>query len=165
MTGRGDAAPSDEIPWLACEKDADCTSVELGCYYWQPVNAKYAEDMKKYMSACAKSVEAGPQPSSRCADHLCVDDPYTVKYWKQLDVPLKNGPVDKRILACLDAAKIWVNRIGYDYVTLREPFLQKLDELIAAGTFDANQPLEQVVEFALPCDEVDAKARIAFGKK
>ncbi|MDE2290815.1 MAG: hypothetical protein KGL53_01925, partial [Elusimicrobia bacterium] len=40
------AKPSEHAQWQACRKDADCTSVELGCWYWQPVSKAHAEDMK-----------------------------------------------------------------------------------------------------------------------
>jgi hypothetical protein len=70
------AASAENKEWLVCEKDADCTSVELGCSYWQPVNKKYVTEMKTAgPAACLKSVPVCPQPTPRCADQVCVNNP------------------------------------------------------------------------------------------
>ena len=76
LAGEGYAVPPVNKEWLACEKDTDCTSVEVGCWHWQPVNRKYAEQMKSAgFVACKKSVPAGPQPASRCVAQVCVNAP------------------------------------------------------------------------------------------
>src|ERR1035437_9207957 len=70
------AGPSDENEWLTCEKNADCTSVTVGCYRWAPVNKQFAAEMKQEgMVSCKKSVDPGPQPTTSCVNHLCVNDP------------------------------------------------------------------------------------------
>lgn len=66
--------PADHREWLACAKDEDCTSVELGCAYWQPVNKASADAMKDaYPPVCAASAPPGPQPPARCKEHACVN--------------------------------------------------------------------------------------------
>jgi hypothetical protein len=58
--------------WLVCSENVECTSVLGGCQYWQPVNAKYAESMKAAIfTPCKKTVDPGPQPVTRCVDHVC----------------------------------------------------------------------------------------------
>ena len=72
LAGQARAWPADEKDWLACKKDADCTSVKLGCSYWQPVNKKYAKAMKeKYPVSCLQTLPAGPQPPPYCISHMC----------------------------------------------------------------------------------------------
>jgi hypothetical protein len=151
--------PADEKEWLACEKDADCTSVQLGCYYWQPVSKAHAEDMRtKYMSACTASVFPGPQPSLSCVGHVCVNDPYTVKYWNQQGTPQDAlfgiRFVDRRIVACLHAANMEANSIGSSYVELRDSFVPKIDGLIHQGKFHPDEPLDRVIESAISCEDV-----------
>lgn len=82
VTGYAMAGPSDEKGWIACEKNADCTSVELGCWHWQPVNKKYTEAIKAaHPPVCAQSISASPQPTTSCVHHICVNDPHTAKGW------------------------------------------------------------------------------------
>ena len=153
-----EAAPSDENAWLSCVKKENCSSVELGCWYWQPVNKNHAEDMRaKYAPVCSKSINPGPQPSSSCQNGFCVNNPYPVQYWKQLDIPGKNGPIDKRIGECLRDAnfrKDW--GVGMEYVEFRQPYLDKVDDLINNGTFENDQSLENVIESTISCEDVIA---------
>jgi hypothetical protein len=161
------AAPADEKQWLTCEKNSDCTSIELGCYYWQPVNVHFVKDMKvAYSAACEKSLEAGPKPENSCIDHACINTPYTVKFWKILGRVLQNGLVDKRMRACLDEANITVDWLkqGLAYVEVREPFWQKIDATVRSGTLKDERPLEQVIESEISCQDVAVAAKASFKK-
>jgi hypothetical protein len=160
----------EDKQWRACDTNAECTSVEVGCYRWQPVNSKYAQDMRAAgVVACKKSFRPGPQPTSSCAAHICVNDPYTVAYWPKLTgTPQQNVAVDKRIDACLHAAGMQPPAPVYDPVTrfttfpyaeLRQFFFQKADRLIRKQAYVPDEPLESVMESAIACDEVTAKAK------
>src|SRR4051812_22317057 len=70
------AGPPIPHEWLVCAKDSDCTSVEVGCYSWQPVNKIYASEAKRRGSiACKKSMPAGPQTPAMCVENMCMKGP------------------------------------------------------------------------------------------
>jgi hypothetical protein len=157
---------ADGKSWLlTCEKDSDCTSVERGCWRWQPVSRKfkYIETAKKAFDSCMQSVAPGPQPPPRCVDHQCVNGPYTVKSWMDFQGSFQERkvmigqPVSDRVESCLTAARIekdWMQEIR-----LREPYFQKIDEAIRGQRFPEEEPLERVAESLIACDELVSKAR------
>ena len=58
--------------WMACSEDADCTVVALGCYYWQPVNKKHADQMlKESLVLCDRSILPGLKPELICEKKVC----------------------------------------------------------------------------------------------
>jgi len=60
--------------WLACESDTDCTSITMGCSYWQPVNKQYIEQMKSARTMdCISTTKEGPQPASGCVNRVCAN--------------------------------------------------------------------------------------------
>lgn len=66
----------EQQQWLTCDGDSDCTSVEGGCYYWQPVNKQHAKDMERAIDIdCLASTIPGPQPTSLCKNHVCENGP------------------------------------------------------------------------------------------
>ena len=70
------ALPADQQQWLTCDEDKDCTPVDLGCWYWQPVSKKHAVDMENaHIAVCTASIDPGPQPPSICAKHVCENGP------------------------------------------------------------------------------------------
>jgi hypothetical protein len=170
IAGVAHAAPQDEKEWLACQKDADCTSVELGCWYWQPINVIHSQDMKeKYVPTCSASVPAGPQPSIACNNHICINN-YTVKYWKQLDqVPYKNVWIAKKMDQCLKDANLNIDWTGvskkthvsksFDYMEIREPLIKKVDETVSQGKYSDGESLQKLIDLTISCDEVVAKAK------
>lgn len=160
-TGYSFADPPVEKGWLTCEKKADCTSVKAGCYYWQPVNKKYAAAMKEaHPPNCELSVPAGPQPTSSCADHLCVNDPYTVKNWRLA------GPDGRFILAnvigdrmnsCLHAAKVELNVDNRTF--LRDSYIQQVDNDIRQKHIAEDKRLDQLMESMISCKELLTRAK------
>src|SRR3989442_15251897 len=95
------AVLEDEEKWLACETDGECTSVKLGCYYWQSVNKAYAAAMeKRHRTGCKKSRSAGPRPHSSCFNNLCVKF-YTGEDWKRLEDYQKRTPGVGRMDECI----------------------------------------------------------------
>lgn len=157
---------ADGKSWLlTCDKDSECTSVERGCWRWQPVNRKfkYIEAAKKAFDSCMQSVAPGPQPPPRCVDHQCVNGSYTVKSWIDFQGPLQERkvmvgqPVDDRVGSCLTAAG--VEKDWKQEIRLREPYFQKIDEAIRGQRFPEDEPLERVVESIMVCDELVSKAR------
>lgn len=156
------AAPLENKEWLACDKNADCTSVVVGCYQWVPASKEHAAEVQQQGHvACKKSVESGPQPTSSCVNHFCVNDPYTVAYWKRL--PYRGGFVSERINSCLRTAGIdptWQTQQVYAAIRDSEyKYLDTIDGLIQKNTFPADKPLVEVVESAISCDDVVAKVK------
>jgi len=150
-----DAKPSDHKEWLACEKDDDCTSVKVGCYYWQPVAKKFATAMKReHFTACRKSVPAGPQPPSGCVNHVCVNK-FTVGYWKLLGegpdyYGFQNQWIRRRLDSCLRAASVGLD--GDGYASLLGLYSQKVAEFIREKRPAEDERLEQVLEAVIPCE-------------
>lgn len=64
--------------WTACQKTSECGVAEIGCYYWQPVNKKFARVMQRdwfQNHGCLSSVSAGPIPNVACVDRVCKEVP------------------------------------------------------------------------------------------
>lgn len=58
--------------WLACQADADCAVVEIGCTYWQPVNTKSKDAMTaRYREICGRNLPPGPKPEVSCTENVC----------------------------------------------------------------------------------------------
>ena len=150
------AAPADETAWISCTKDADCTSVKLGCWYWQPVNKSHAEDMrKKYVLGCLKSTNIGPQPTPRCDQGVCINSPYTVGYWIDLDMVGKNKVVDTRISACIKQGHAETEKpSGLSYVDFRQPFLDKANAMLNPGKFPKDTTIAKAMASIVPCKDV-----------
>ncbi len=157
------AAPVDESAWIACENDTQCTSVELHCSYWQPVNSLHVNDMKaKYTSSCIHPASSDPQPFSGCTNHMCVNESYTIHNWRNFALSEKSEMVDKQILTCLKSVPAqadWIEGEIY-YDKFREPFLEKVNILISRGTFSDSQPLQEAIETMVPCKDVISAAQL-----
>ena len=150
--------PSDRRAWLACGKDADCTSVELGCYYWQPVSKEFAAEMKAaYPPVCAKSVLAGLQPPARCVERLCANGPFTVRFWKLLDSGAQHRFVGQRMRACLQATTHTMN--DDDFASWEALYFERVDRSIRGGRVDHDEPLERAAAAAIPCEKIVAWQR------
>jgi len=157
VAGLAFAYPSDHKDWMACAKDDDCTSVELGCYYWQPVNRKHAAEMKTQgPPACSASVPSGPQPLVHCLHQVCEND-YRGRDWHYHGDEL----VDQRIDSCLEAAGLTINwraeRAQYD--GLHSTYMQRITKVIRENPSAADKRLEYIIASEMPCEAVTAKAK------
>lgn len=160
------AQPSEEKEWLTCETSEDCTSVELGCWYWQPVNKAYAKAMQdKYSPLCRVSLPPGPQPPAQCHDYRCINASYTGKYWKELESFRQVGFIDRRISSCLQEAGLDAQKLSiYENAALRDPFIDSVDFLIAEDSSKQVEPLEDVIKNAISCEEVVIRFRSTINK-
>jgi hypothetical protein len=148
--------------WLACEQASECTSVELGCWYWQPVNGKYTAEIKAANTPdCRRSVASGPQPQPSCIDQHCANAPFTVDYWAHLENCQKAGLVGDRVNECLRSAHI-SPQLRRD-VTLRESYLQAVEKTFQIKEFPPDIPLAKIIGLWIGCEDVVERAT-AFGK-
>jgi hypothetical protein len=158
LPAAGIAAPhrpdqiEDHPEWLSCSVSSDCISVQLGCYYWQAINKTYSSRATAGV-ACTKSNPPGPQPTTHCEDHKCVNDPFTVAVWDHLEPYQKFSVVSRRAEACRpgpnpipspdDAAKIYV------YETA-------MDDAIHSNRFPDTALIDDAVKQIVPCKELIA---------
>jgi hypothetical protein len=143
--------------WLACEKDADCTAVELGCYHWQPVRRPYAAAMKRAnATACTKSTPAGPMPPTSCARRECVIGPFTVGYWKLLGdqdhSPIQFRLIGERMNSCLRAADLEMS--AKDRSPWNEIYFQRIHRLILEPGLPDMTLLDPVLRSVIACEEL-----------
>lgn len=148
--------------WLACEENADCTSIILGCSYWQPVNKKYISEMRaaSYLGACSASFPPGPQPTSSCVNRKCGNDPdhpYAGKDWGRLGIFQRQQLISERLYLCTETAGIKIQ--GPAYPGFRDPYLRKVDNFIRHNPSTANKPLDQIIASQIFCKEVVIKAK------
>jgi len=149
------SGPLDDHPeWLACASASECTSVRLGCNYWQPINKNFSSATTGVGSACLKSIPAGPQPTVSCVDHQCVNDPFTVRYWTRLEPYQKFQLVMSRVEACRQASGGFSN--GGDSTSWTRQYEKVLDEQIRNHQFPDNQLLTIAVQTVAPCAELVA---------
>jgi hypothetical protein len=149
------SGPLDDHPeWLTCASASECTSVKLGCYYWQPINKNYFSDTIGVGSACLKSILAGPQPTVTCVNHQCVNEPFTVRYWARLESYQKFQLVMSRVEDCRQAT-VGVSISG-DSTTWTHQYEKVLDEQIRNHQFPDNQLLVIAVRTVVPCAELVA---------
>ena len=121
------SGPLDDHPeWFTCASASECTSVRLGCYYWQPINKNFSSSVGS--SSCTKSRPAGPQPTGSCVNHQCVNDPFTVKNWSELEPYQKFELVMSRVEACGQASGGFSND-GYS-ISRTQRYEAVLDEQI-----------------------------------
>ena len=147
------SGPLDDHPeWLACASASECTSAKLGCYYWQPINKNFSSAATSVGSFCHKSNPAGPQPTVSCADHQCVNDPFTVQYWSQLESYQKFQLVMSRVEACRQASGGFSN--GGDLASWTQRYEAVMDEQIRNHQFPDNQLLATAVLTVVPCAEL-----------
>lgn len=147
------SSPLDDHPeWLACNTSAECTSVTLGCYYWQPVNKNYAAAASSAGSSCLKSVPAGPQPTASCVDHECVNAPFTVRYWTKLESYQKFQQVMRRVEACHQASGSAARTEELAEWTWQ--YEAVLDGQIRSNVFMDDQPLSAAIQSVVPCAEL-----------
>ncbi len=80
--GEGQQLPRDRTrgmkpEWIACSQDQECDAIEVGCYYWAPVNKKFAKAVEEAdkPKRCERSISEGPKPELVCVDHKCVIAP------------------------------------------------------------------------------------------
>lgn len=160
------AQPSEEKEWLTCATSEDCTSVELGCWYWQPVNKVYTKAMRdKYPPHCRVSLPPGPRPPAQCHDYRCINASYTGKYWKELESFRQVGFIDRRISSCLQEAGLDKQELSiYENADLRDPFIDLVGLLIEKDSLKQAEPLEVVIENAISCEEIVAKFRSIINK-
>jgi hypothetical protein len=72
--------PANQQQWMACDQDSDCTSIVMGCSFWQPINKDHVRDMRNaYMAKCLSRTDPGPQPPSICAGKVCENGPLPPK--------------------------------------------------------------------------------------
>jgi hypothetical protein len=163
VTGLAAAAPTASsgppVPqkWLACEKDADCTAVEVGCYYWQPVTRQHAISMKRtYSTGCKKSAPAGPKPPTSCAQRQCVNGPYTVRYWKLLgdqdQSPIQIRLIRERMESCLRAANLKMS--AQDSSSFSELYFRQTYQVILQPGFSDDTLLNLVLQSVIGCEEL-----------
>jgi len=63
---------SARTEWVACKTAQDCTAVKLGCYYWQPVNQRFATRMvQEYSIDCRSYRSPGKMPELICEENTC----------------------------------------------------------------------------------------------
>jgi len=147
------SGPLDDHPeWLTCASSSECTSVKLGCYYWQPINRKYAASAPA--SACSKSNLPGPQPTVSCVDHRCENDPFTVREWLQLESYQKYQLVSARVEVCRQAAGL-TPRSGDD-ASWTTRYMAVLDKSIREHQFPDNEVLTTTMKKIVPCEELVA---------
>jgi hypothetical protein len=154
---QGSSGPPVPGQWLACEKDADCTSVEMGCDHWQPVRRQYATSVKRRDSAaCTKSTPAGPKPASSCVQRQCVNGPYTVRYWKLLGdqdhSPIQYRLIHERMQSCLRAAKLEMS--AKDSSSWSEHYFRRAYQVILEPGFSDEILLDVVLQSVIPCEEL-----------
>ena len=142
----------DHPEWLTCASALECTSVKLGCWYWQPINKKFSSSVGS--SACATSRPAGPQPTGRCVNHQCVNDPFTVKNWSQLESYQKFELVMIRVEACSQASGWFLN--SGDQISWTQRYQAVMDEQIRSRQFPDNQLLTIAAKAVVPCAELVA---------
>ena len=171
VTGFTLAAPSVKKEWSACDNNDECTSVEGGCYYWQPVNRYYANAMKTALfTSCKKSIDPGPQPISSCVSHLCVNNPYTmggvnpytVKQWTFLethfdDQGIRFQLVGERINECLQAGAMVLSQLAK--LTLTNHYTSMIDAGIHKNRFSEDKPMFQVIKSVISCEDVVSRAK------
>lgn len=147
------SGPLDDHPeWFTCASASECTSVRLGCYYWQPINKNFSSSVGS--SSCTKSRPAGPQPTGSCVNHQCVNDPFTVKNWSELEPYQKFELVMSRVEACGQASGGFSND-GYS-ISRTQRYEAVLDEQIRHRQFPDNQLLTIAVRAVVPCAELVA---------
>lgn len=139
----------DHPEWFTCASASECTSVKLGCYYWQPVNKNFSSSAARIGSSCLNSIPAGPQPTMSCVDHQCVKDPFTVQYWSQLESYQKFDLVMSRVEACRQASGEFLNR--EDSTSWTQQYEAVLDEQIRNHQFPDKQLLTIAVQTVVPC--------------
>lgn len=144
----------DHPEWLTCASASECTSVKLGCYYWQPINKNFSSSAARIGSACRQAIPAGPQPTVSCVDHQCGNDPFTVQYWSQLESYQKFQLVISRVEACRQASSGLSN--GGDSVSWTQRYEAVLDEQIRNHQFPDNQLLTNAVKTVVSCAELVA---------
>jgi hypothetical protein len=143
--------------WLACEKDLDCTAVEVGCQFWQPVNKRFATSIqRRYSTGCKKSTPSGPQPPTNCAQHQCVNGPYTVHYWKVLGdqdySSIQHRLISERIESCLQAANLEMT--AKDRSSWAELYFQRTYQVILEKRLPDETFLDLVMVSVIPCEEL-----------
>ena len=149
------SGPLDDHPeWLACDSSSECTSAMLGCYYWQPINKNYSSAAASVVSACSKSIPAGPQPTVSCVNHQCLNDPFTVRYWTRLEGYQKFQLVMSRVEACRPASGRLSN--DEDSVSWTQRYEAVLDEQIRNHQFPESQQLATAIRTIVPCAELVA---------
>jgi hypothetical protein len=157
------AAPPNQKEWLACDENADCTSVTVGCYRWAPVNKQHAADMKREgFVPCKKSVDPGPQPIASCVDHMCVNDGYRGRDWGFVG----HSEVNRRIDSCLEQAGMkmdWTNKRD-QYYSLGDPYWQKIGNDIRQDASATDKRLDEIITSQIPCQEVVAKTKSLMTK-
>ncbi|SRR6266700_5412476 len=158
------AQSADEKSWLrACEQDTDCTSVDSGCWRWQPVNQefKYIESVKSLFTDCNESLMSGPQPTSRCIKQQCVNDPYVVRDWGRFDAGQKRAFlsqwVSQKVGSCLAAAGI--DKRIYRATHYFEPYYSVVESFMRGQSFEPDKPLDQAAQSAISCEDVVSKAK------
>lgn len=166
ITAKGYAAESFPAEWIACREDVECTSIVMGCYYWQPVNQAYADDMEKaYPPNCRLSVPAGPKPISGCFQNACTNKPLTGKYWNRLEMYQKNGFMDDHISACIPSAEEdKTQKMQWNLVTLRSNFIGKMDNLMGGTPQMADHEIQELLRQTFPCKDIET-AWIALKNK
>jgi hypothetical protein len=157
------AEASDEKAWLACEQNADCTSIKLGCWYWSPVNKKYVDQMRTaHFVTCKESADPGPQPAASCVDHVCVNDGYRGRDWGVVGYT----EVDRRIDACLEKAGLnadWTNHT-VQHLALRNSYVQKVESAIRQDASTMDKRVDEIVTSEIPCQEVVTKIKLLTTK-
>jgi hypothetical protein len=145
------AEPPVKNKWLVCEKNSDCTSVVFGCWYWQPLNKTHGAPLQgRYVGACTQSLPPGPQPTSSCVDHMCVNNPYTGKYWTRLERYQSLGLVEKRMTLCFKGAGKEAIPYGFDV----EPYVHRVDAYIRGNSSVVEKPLDQIIASQVSCQDV-----------
>lgn len=141
--------PIDDHPeWLTCEAKSQCTNVKLGCWYWQPINQEFASAAGAGV-VCTKSDPAGPQPTVSCVDHRCVNAPYTVREWSQLELYQKMYLVMNRVGVCGYSGLSQVTALSQQYVA-------DLDAQIRQLRFPDSELVTTAVKSVVPCAELVA---------
>ena len=144
--------PIDDHPeWLTCASSSECTSVKLGCYYWQAINRKYSSSAP--VSSCKKSNSPGPQPTASCVDHSCVNDPFTVRDWNALESYQKNDLVAIRVETCQRAAGLPYNPYNSgENASWTIRYVAALEQSIRAHQFPDNETVATAVKAVVPCE-------------
>lgn len=149
------SGPLDDHPeWFTCASASECTSVKLGCYYWQPVNRHFVSAAAGTWIGCLQSISAGTQPTGSCVNHQCVNDPFTVKNWAQLEPHQKFELVMSRVDECGQASG-GLSNDGYS-ISWTQRYEAVLDEQIRNRQFPDNQLLTIAVKAVVPCAELVA---------
>jgi|GEM_PF-4120246 len=147
----------DQKAWIACEMGIDCTSIEIGCWQWKPVNKNYIDEMKAaYPPNCDKSFPAGPQPTSSCVNHSCINNPYTGQFWKRLEPRQASKLIDNRIDECLTEAAIKINRTSFERDGYGA-YIKQVGDFIEKNPSVADKSLDEIISSQISCKDVKNK--------